>query len=120
MSDRIPPPGAPSADDFIDAIANDTRKLQVVVAGPGTRKTHLFQRILNQRPGDNLAITFINSLVRDLEKRLAGLATVNTFHGLAKSLLHRLGVKGISNRFDYYPASTEILRQETGWLLGNA
>jgi superfamily I DNA/RNA helicase len=94
--------------------------LQLVVAGPGAGKTHLFARILSERVGENLAITFINNLVADLQKDLGDLAAVNTFHGFAKSLLHHLGVEGLTSAFDYYPASTAILCVEASWLAGKA
>jgi hypothetical protein len=119
MSTRHPPKPPPAADDFSDPVVNDFDQLQLVVAGPGAGKTALFKRVLSARPAEsNLAITFINNLVKDLEKALEGLASVNTFHGYAKSLLHQLGVDGLTPAFDYCPRATEILCSETCWLLG--
>jgi superfamily I DNA/RNA helicase len=119
MSTRHPPKPPPAADDFSDPVVNDFDQLQLVVAGPGAGKTALFKRVLSARPAEsNLAITFINNLVKDLEKALEGLASVNTFHGYANSLLHQLGVDGLTPAFDYCPRATEILCSETCWLLG--
>ena len=111
------PADTPPPEDYINAVVSDPDRLQLVVAGPGTGKTALFKRVLTERAGDNLVITFINNLVKDLEKALEGLAAVNTFHGYAKSLLHHLNVGGLTPQFDYYPGAAEILSEETGWLL---
>jgi superfamily I DNA/RNA helicase len=112
------PDGAPDADSFIDTVINSDNQLQLVVAGPGAGKTHLFQTVLTARPGENLAVTFINNLVRDLEVALAGLASVNTFHGYAKHLLHQFAVQGLTSSFTYLPQSAEFLNQDAGWLVG--
>jgi superfamily I DNA/RNA helicase len=105
--------------EFVKAVIEADDTLQLVVAGPGAGKTDLFKRLLTERVGDNLALTFINSLVEDLAKALEGLASVNTFHGYAKHLLHQFAVRGLSHAFNYYPLSAEVLWQETGWLLGH-
>jgi len=113
-----PPAGAPGADAFIDAVLEGEDPLQLVVAGPGAGKTHLFEVVLTSRGGQNLAVTFINGLVRDLEKRLGGLASVNTFHGYAKQLLHHLDVEGLTHHFNYLPESADFLHEDAGWLMG--
>ena len=73
----------------------------LVVAGPGTGKTHVLTlRIANilqktdARPEQILALTFTESAARTLARRLSGLigeatargVTVNTFHGFAQML----------------------------------
>lgn len=113
-----PPEDAPNAESFIDSVLTSDNQLQLVVAGPGAGKTHLFKTVLAARPGENLAVTFINNLVRDLEIALAGLASVNTFHGYAKHLLHQFAVQGLTASFNYLPQSAEFLNEDTGWLMG--
>ena len=117
VSDRTPPSPSPDPAEFAQAIIDADDPLQLVVAGPGAGKTDLFKRLLTARPGDNLAITFINNLVDDLTEILEEIASVNTFHGYAKHLLHQFEGVGLSQPFHYYPSSAEVFWQDTGWLL---
>lgn len=66
-----------------DAIVNSTAAKKVVVAGPGTGKTALFESILKRKNGNCLTLSFINVLVDDLALRLCGLTEVTTLHGYA-------------------------------------
>jgi hypothetical protein len=85
-----------------DLVNSDARK-KLVVAGPGTGKTHNFKRVL-ERSGGGLAITFIRALAEDLKRDLGDLAQVNTFHGYCKHLAHNFGgVGGLTAKFDYFP-----------------
>lgn len=78
------------------AIAH-TGSHQLIVAGPGTGKTHtLTQKILNliqngAAPGDIVAITFTNKAAREMKDRLenqtAEIPFVGTFHALALQIL---------------------------------
>ena len=68
-------------------------KKKVVVAGPGTGKTYLFQELLSNKSGNRLALTFINALVDDLSLSLSGLSEVRTLHGYALSFLKKAGCK---------------------------
>ena len=91
---------------------------KLIVAGAGTGKTHTFKQALESVGGGGLALTFIRNLVRDLEADLSELADVFTFHGFCKHLVHRLGVRGISPGFDFYPPLPEILASDLrllGW-----
>lgn len=82
---------------------------KLVVAGPGTGKTHNFKRIL-ERAGGGLALTFIRALAEDLERDLGDLAQVNTFHGYCKHMAHKLGgVGGLTAEFDYFPHLPELV-----------
>lgn len=63
-----------------DDLANSDARKKLVVAGPGTGKTHNFKRVLDRSAG-GLAITFIRALAEDLGRDLGDLAQVNTFHG---------------------------------------
>lgn len=86
-----------------DAILESSAHRKLVVAGPGTGKTHNFRRVL-EAAGGGLALTFIRALAQDLEKDLGDLAQVNTFHGYCKRVAHQLGgTAGLTSKFDYFP-----------------
>jgi superfamily II DNA or RNA helicase len=53
----------------LDAVLNSPSKKKVVVAGPGTGKTHLFKKILEGKK-KTLTLTFVNALVEDLSLEL--------------------------------------------------
>ena len=88
-----------------DRLVESDAPQKLVVAGPGTGKTHNFRRVLEGAGGGGgLALTFIRVLAEDLEQDLGDLAQVNTFHGFCKHIAHRLGgVDGLTKSFDYYP-----------------
>jgi len=80
-----------------------TARMRLVVAGPGTGKTHNFRRVL-EGAGGGLALTFIRALMRELDRDLGDLAQVNTFHGYCKRVAHTLGgTDGLSSHFHYFP-----------------
>lgn len=92
-------------------LASDSSK-KLVVAGPGTGKTHNFKRVL-EKAGGGLALTFIRALARDLERDLGELAQVNTFHGYCKHVAHKLGgVQGLTEQFDYYPSLPTLVVED--------
>ena len=78
------------SNKFTDAILNSKSKNKVVVAGPGTGKTYLFQKILEGKR-KALTLSFVNSLVEDLSLGLYGLSEVKTLHGYARSELGKNG-----------------------------
>ncbi len=83
--------------------SNASKKL--IVAGPGTGKTHTFKELLKSMDSNNsLVITFIRTLVEDLDRSLKGLARVSTFHGYCKNLLLSNPAEGLRSGVDYYPA----------------
>lgn len=92
-----------------------SRKL--VVAGPGTGKTHAFRELFAQTES-NLALTFLRGLVADLEDSLKDRADVYSFHGYSHLLLRRMAVAGITQDFDYYPALDDIFETDVA-LMGN-
>ena len=55
----------------VDAVLNSPARHKVVVAGPGTGKSHLFKQILRGKK-NALTLTFINALVADLALDLCG------------------------------------------------
>jgi len=95
-------------DAAIQAILETTHPRRLVVAGPGAGKTYLFKRILNAAGEDHerrLVFTLINNLKNDLQRSLGELASVFTFHGYCRHLLHRdPAIRGsLTEDFVYFP-----------------
>jgi hypothetical protein len=93
------------------AIVKSDAAKRLIVSGPGTGKSFTFQEALRSAGGGGLALTFIRNLVADLEKDLAGLADVFTFHGFCKHLMHSHDVAGLQ-RGDYYPPLMEVVVED--------
>lgn len=116
-------PATPPADPLVaqrdaatQAIVDSPHPLRVIVAGPGTGKTTVFERALIQRGGGGLALTFLRLLADDLRKSLADHADAYTFHGFAK---HRMKVHtpaGLTPRFEIYPPLMSIETWDLGVL----
>ena len=104
----------------LDKILHDAAPLKLIVAGPGTGKTHTFKQLLHGDRKDNLVLTFINLLVDDLTTELGDLAVVETLHRYAVGVLHRQGTPGLSNNFKLYPHLSKMLEPEVEILLGRA
>jgi len=98
--------------DATQRIVGSPARRKLVVAGPGTGKSHTFRKALETATGRGLAVTFIRNLVRDLRTDLSDIAEVYTFHGLCKQLLHRFHVEGLTPRFDFYPALLALIAQD--------
>lgn len=96
----------------VDAILASTSKKKIVVAGPGTGKTHLFKRILEGK-SNTLTLSFINSLVEDLALELCGLSDVKTLHGFARSALG-----GAAKSVKVFPKLSEVIKEDASILLG--
>jgi hypothetical protein len=74
---------------YLDAILNSRSPRKLIVAGPGSGKTHTLGAILRAAPaGDKLALTFIRKLVADMNREFGTVAEVKTFHAYCKMLLH--------------------------------
>jgi superfamily I DNA/RNA helicase len=71
------------------AVLNSKSNKKIIVAGPGTGKSFIFQKICEQNIASgltkNLALSFINELVDDLSVDLYQLADVKTLHSFALS-----------------------------------
>lgn len=98
-------------------LRSDSRK-KLVVAGPGTGKTHLFHQLLVSSPGNRdsrLVLTFINNLKEDLAEDLSDLARVLTLHGYCQSLLYQHeGLRqGLSPSYRCFPRLASII--ESDW-----
>lgn len=95
----------------LEAILSSGADKKLIVAGPGTGKTHTFKAAL-ERAGGGVALTFIRALVRDLRVALADTAEiVNTFHGFAKHLLHSHPY-GVDADFWYCPELPIIVARD--------
>ena len=74
---------------YIEKILNSDASKKLIVAGPGTGKSYLFQQIckhkLEEEESKILALSFINELVDDLSQDLYQLAEVKTLHSFALS-----------------------------------
>lgn len=101
-----------------ELIINSSARKKIIVAGPGTGKTYTFKELLKQTGGKALALTFINNLVRDLEKDLNGLAETKTFHAFCVKLLHKNPFGGIYANFEVFPKLPEIIKSDARMLVG--
>ena len=94
-----------------NSILKDDSKKKVIVAGPGTGKTHLFVELFASKEGtDKLTLTFINALVEDLSLALRGISDVKTLHGYALSHFREFKVK-------IFPDMPELIREDGNVLL---
>jgi len=85
---------------------------KVIVAGPGTGKSFLFQEAIKRKKKDGkknfLAITFIGKLCDELADDLAGLAQTMTLHGFARDFLLNKCPKG----WEYYPRMYNLIKDD--------
>jgi superfamily I DNA/RNA helicase len=100
---------------FSAAVVESDSPKRLIVAGPGTGKTHTFQECLAKaiertEAPKGLALTFIRNLADELEKALGQVADVNTFHGYSKHLMHQ-HVAGLQ-RADLYPLLIDLLVED--------
>lgn len=95
----------------IKVISQSTHPRKVVLAGPGTGKSYLFQEVIKKEREDGktkfLAITFIGKLTDSLADDLAGLAQTMTLHGFARRFV--LGLFPDSKGWEYYPDMAKII-----------
>ncbi len=98
----------------IDNILKNKSEKKVVVAGPGTGKTYLFEELFASKEGANkLTLTFINALVEDLSLELRGISDVKTLHSYALSCFREGKVK-------IFPGMPKIIRDDGKVLLGDS
>jgi superfamily I DNA/RNA helicase len=79
---------------LVNSLVESPSPKKVVVAGPGTGKTYLFSKVLNEKRS-TLTLTFVNSLVEDLSLELCGLSNVKTLHSYARSVLSKISGKNL-------------------------
>jgi superfamily I DNA/RNA helicase len=99
-------------EKYLRRILTSQSAKKLVVAGPGTGKTHLFKEILRNRP-KSLTLTFINALVEDLCLELGGISEVRTLHSFAKYLLGELSKKEIR----IFPKLAQVIEEDAKILL---
>ncbi len=106
-----------------DILTSKAEKI-LIVAGPGTGKTHTFQKILEIIPKDKKAIVFtlINNLANDLAKELDSIGNekikATTFHGFCKGLLKSaIFLEDVDKDFEYFP-ELPLLIEEDAQILG--
>ncbi len=115
---------------YTEAILNSDASKKLIVAGPGTGKSFLFQQICERKleEGESkiIALSFINELVDDLSRDLYQLAEVKTLHSFAlsripgeKNMFLRLGsvIEGdytiaFSNHVDYNNIFCNLINAE--------
>ena len=97
--------------EHVDIVLRSTSRKKIVVAGPGTGKTHLFKRLLEGKE-NTLTLTFVNSLVEDLSLELCGLSSVRTLHSFARRQLMAGG-----ESVKVFPKLSEVIRQDSRMLL---
>ena len=97
--------------DF-DAILTSDHGRRVVVAGPGTGKSFLFQeaikRAREEGKKDFLAITFIGKLCDALADDLAGSTNTVTLHGFARKIV----LDNCPSGWAYHPNILDIIRED--------
>ena len=96
----------------LDRILISDHGRRVVVAGPGTGKSFLFQQAIKKAKNEGkknfLAITFVGKLGDALADELAGLAETRTLHGFARQVV----LKNCPAGWEYYPEISEIIRED--------
>lgn len=110
--------GMPASDheqlreEDLRKILNSTHPRKVIVAGPGTGKSYLFEKAIKSARKNGktkfLALTFIGKLGDSLADDLAGLAETTTLHGFARRLVLSMSPKG----WEYHPKISDTIRED--------
>lgn len=104
---------------YSNLIIQSSEKNKLIIAGPGTGKSFTFKGLLEQKKGNCLVLTFINSLVNEFKSDLKGMAESHTFHGYCKKILHKISVPGIDVNFEYFPSLSKIIESDAKILKTN-
>lgn len=99
-------------EKYSNLIIQSSEKNKLIIAGPGTGKSFTFKKLLKQKKGNCLVLTFINSLVNEFKNDLKGMAESHTFHGYCKKILHGISVSGIGINFEYFPDLHKIIESD--------
>lgn len=94
---------------FVDAILDSEAKRRVVVAGPGTGKSYLFQSEVGRHEGKPLLISFLRALIEEMEEKLGAVAHVRTFHSFCKLEFLKLHAGKHPEFKFHYPALTRLI-----------
>jgi superfamily I DNA/RNA helicase len=101
--------------EHVDAVLQSSSRMKIVVAGPGTGKTHLFKEVLRGKT-NSLTLTFVNALVEDLSLDLFGISEVKTLHGFARSVLSK--AKKPEKSIKVFPKLAKVIAEDATILLG--
>ena len=98
-------------EDDVNKVKKSVHPRRVVVAGPGTGKSFLFQELIKEKKlegkKDFIAITFIGKLGDDLADSLCGLAKTMTMHGFAREFF-----LDTCDGWQYYPGIYNIIKED--------
>lgn len=100
-----------------DKILDSDAPRKIIVSGPGTGKTYIFNELLSSKDGNCLALTFIRNLANKLKKDLDSYAEVRTFHSFCKELLHAIPKTDLTDKFDLFPKLETIIKSDANILL---
>ena len=98
---------------YVDAVVRSSSRKKIVVAGPGTGKTHLFKQVLKGKT-NTLTLTFVNALVEDLSLELYGMSDVRTLHSYARGVLSKAKNKDV----EIFPKLSQVIREDVAILKG--
>lgn len=113
---------------IVSDIVETVHPRKIIVAGAGAGKTTTFGKLLDALPasatGRRLVMTFLAGLKRDLEKDLAGKATVQTFHGYCYTTLKQNAAireaAGFTADLRYFPRIIHLARADWAIAKGTA
>jgi len=95
-------------DSLTEEIIKSPKTKKLIVSGPGTGKTYIFDKIIKRQSGGRyLVLTFIRRLIDDIDRKIQIENTCKTFHEFAKGILH--SQKG---SFDLQPFLSEIIQRD--------
>lgn len=106
--------------EALNRLLESDARLKVVVAGPGTGKTHALEKLLKQTSGEKVVLSFINNLVSELDDRLGDLAEVRTLHRYCRRRLHRTVPAGLTGHFRYFPPLSDLIVADINFRLGTS
>lgn len=96
----------------VDKVLSSKSEKKIVVAGPGTGKTYLFRKVLEDKK-ESLTLTFVNALVEDLSLELCGISDVKTLHSFALNILKKARQKDIK----IFPKLSKVIEEDARILL---
>lgn len=103
-------------EEHVNAVLNSPANKKIVVAGPGTGKTYLFERILKGKK-KTLTLTFVNALVEDLSLEFCGLSEVKTLHSFALDIMNQAMNEATQKDIKIFPKLTEVIKEDAKILL---
>jgi len=107
----VPTPSPESRQQFVDDVLHSGADCRLIVAGPGTGKSYLFGKEVEKHPKTPLVISFLRTLVVEMEPKLGAKAQVRTFHSFCKREFLKLHAdKRPGFRFHYPPIATILDR----------